>query len=358
MKRFICLLLILSFALGMFACGNAGTANNATEPSETKAAVQKDDGVLKILLFGHSLGNDSIWMLPDVFTNESPDTKIVLGFLYYSGCPVAKHVQYAEEKSAVYAYCEFDSQKDTYWRVALGSGEFRSLTRGDSLDAEIPGAGIGQTSYFAMQQHDWDIILTQGYPWEVTKVPDNGYDPDLSGNYQKLQQYMLDNDIDKETTPQFGWNMVWTFPDDDDLIRERDRQIMTQYFGTVDKYYTKTAEVVRDELMPKFNFDYVLPASTAYINALSGYKTTKEMYRDFAHASDFGRLMVAYLWYCGLTGTNIADCKFAPIDYNYMKDEMLFLMKQDVAISEEDKQTIIEVVGNALAKPYEITPKA
>lgn len=356
MKRIICFLLVIVIALGLVACGNS--TNTVTESTETKAAVQKDDGVLRILLFGHSLGNDSVWMLPEVFMNEAPDMKVVIGFLYYSGCPVATHVKYAEENSPVYAYGEFDSEKDTFWRVAKGDGTFRSITRTDSLDAEIPGSGIAQTSLFALQQHDWDIIVTQGYPWEVTKVPDHGYDPDLNGNYKKLQQYMLDNDIDKETTPKFGWNMVWTFPDDDDLIRDNDRQIMTQYFGSVDKYYTKTAEIVRDEMMPEFKFDYVMPASTVYINALSGYKTTKEMYRDFAHASDFGRIMIAYLWYCSITGTDISDCKIEPVGYEYVKDEMSYMTKTDWTLTDEERQTLIEVVGNAIAEPYKITPKA
>jgi hypothetical protein len=68
--------------------------------------------------------------------------------------------------------------------------------------------------------------------------------------------------------------------------------------------------------------------------------------------------MIAYLWYCTLTGTDIADCKFAPIDYRYQKDEVMYHLQQDLQITEEDKAVIIEVVGNAIAKPYEITPKA
>ena len=169
---------------------------------------------------------------------------------------------------------------------------------------------------------------------------------------------MLDNDIDKETTPKFGWNMVWTFPDDDELIRDNDRATMNANFEKVEDYYDVTAQIVRDELVPQLGLNYVFPSSTAYINALSGYKTTKEMYRDYAHASDFGRVMIAYLWYCNLTGTNIEDCEFAPINYQYQKEELQYMLKEDLVISDEDKAVIIEVVGNALKNPYEITPKA
>ena len=110
--------------------------------------------------------------------------------------------------------------------------------------------------------------------------------------------------------------------------------------------------------MPALNFDYVFPSSTAYINALSGYKTTKEMYRDYSHASEFGRAMIAYLWYCNLTGTDISDCDFEPINYQYRKDTTAYQNQEDMVLTAEEKQTIVEVVGSALAKPYEITPKA
>ena len=265
-------------------------------------------------------------------------------------------MEYAKQTAAVYGYLEFDSEKGDYWYKADAMGNMNLHQYGSSVSGADPASGISQTSLFAIQRQDWDVVVTQGYPWEVTKL--NGYDPDLIGNFNYLKQYVLDNDIDKETTPKFGWNMVWTFPDDDDLIRANDRQTMSINFAKVEDYYTKSAEIVRDEMMPALNLAYVMPASTAYINALSGYKTTGEMYRDYAHASDFGRIMIAYLWYCTLTGTDIEDCKFAPINYQYQKDEIQYYLKEDLAISEEDKAVIIEVVGNAIKNPYEITPKA
>ena len=360
MKRFFALLLAMACLLGLAACGNtaapAATTAAATEPQSTEPKVEKDDGVLRVLMIGHSLGNDAMWMQPSVFMNEAPDMKVVIGFLYYSGCQLKRHVEFAKEGKAVYGYLEFDSEKGDYWYKADAMGNMNPHQYGTSVSGENPNSGISQTSRFAIRRQDWDIVITQGYPWEVTKL--NGYDPDLIGNFNFMKQYVLDNDIDKETTPKFGWNMVWTFPDDDTLIRANDRQTMNANFAKVEDYYIKSAEIVRDELLPELKLDYVMPSSTAYINALSGYKTTGEMYRDYAHASDFGRIMIAYLWYCTLTGTDIKDCKFDPINYQYQKEEVQYLLKEDLVISEEDKAVIIEVVGNAIAKPYEITPKA
>ena len=356
-RRVIAIVLICVMMLGLVACGNTEPPADTTADT-TSPKAEKDDGVLRVLMIGHSLGNDAMWMQPSVFMNEAPDMKVVIGFLYYSGCKLSAHVEYAQQKAAVYGYLEFDSQQDTYWRIADSGGNMNPYRHGSSVSGASSSSGISQTSLFAIQRQDWDIVVTQGYPWEVAKVSNGSYDSNLVGNFKTLKQYVLDNDIDKETTPKFGWNMVWTFPDDDTLIRANDRQIMDTFFTNVEEYYDKTAQIVRDELMPELQLDYVIPSSTAYINALSGYKTTGEMYRDYAHASDFGRAMIAYLWYCSLTGTDIADCKLDPINYQYRKDELSYMMKENMVLTEEEKATIVEVVGNALKKPYEITPKA
>lgn len=361
MKRLFALLLATACLFGLVACGgNTETpAGTTAQPTETTAPkVEKDDGVLRVLMIGHSLGNDAMWMQPAVFRNEAPDMKVVIGFLYYSGCKLSAHVEYVQQTAPVYGYMEYDSEKGDYWYKADSMGNMNPHVYGSSVSGADPNSGISQTSLFAIKRQDWDIVVTQGYPWEVAKVKSTSYDPDLLGNFNKLKQFVLDNDIDKETTPKFGWNMVWTFPDDDELIRDNDRATMNANFEKVEDYYDVTAQIVRDELVPQLGLNYVFPSSTAYINALSGYKTTKEMYRDYAHASDFGRVMIAYLWYCNLTGTNIEDCEFAPINYQYQKEELQYMLKEDLVISDEDKAVIIEVVGNALKNPYEITPKA
>ena len=359
MKRIIALLLACLTLVGLLAaCGNSGAPAGTTTAATTEPKVEKDDGVMRVLMIGHSLGNDAMWMQPAVFQNENPDMKVVIGFLYYSGCKLSAHVEYAKQTAAVYGYLEYDPEKGDYWYKADSQGNMNPHLYGSGVSGASPTSGISQTSKFAVQRQDWDIVVTQGYPWEAAKVQSTAYDPDLIGNYNFIKQFVLDNDIDKETTPKFGWNMVWTMPDDDTLIRLNDRKIMDANFAKVEDYYDTTAKIVRDELVPQCGIDYVFPSSTAFINALSGYKTTGEMYRDYAHASDFGRVMIAYLWYCALTGTDIKDCKFAPINYQYQKEELQYLLKEDLVITEEDKAVIIEVVGNAIAKPYEITPKA
>ena len=114
MKRLFALLLAVACLFGLVACGgNTETPAGTTAATEPK--VEKDDGVLRVLMIGHSLGNDAMWMQPAVFQNENPDMKVVIGFLYYSGCKLSAHVEYAQQTAPVYGYLEYDSEKGDYW---------------------------------------------------------------------------------------------------------------------------------------------------------------------------------------------------------------------------------------------------
>ena len=60
---------------------------------EVEDAPYEDDGVLKVLLIGHSLGLDSGFFFPEVYKEET-GKDMVLGMLYHSGCPLYNHVNY------------------------------------------------------------------------------------------------------------------------------------------------------------------------------------------------------------------------------------------------------------------------
>lgn len=356
MKKIIALLLVTVLVAGVFAGCQTPAENTPTEPK-----IEKDDGVLKILLFGHSLGNDSVWMLPEVFANEAPDQKVVIGFLYYSGCWVSQHIVYAQDDMAVYGYCEYDSESDTYWRVAQTNGTFERLTHGSTLNGSEPSNGISQTSKFALQQHDWDIVMMQSYPWEAANISSGSQIANLAENIQILENYILENDIDKDTTPEFGWNMVWGFTPDTNIMRDFDQSTLNSHFPSTEGimkqaelWFSKMSSVMKDELMPKYNFAYLMPSAAAFFNAYTSYMEPVDLHRDYAHASDFSRVMIAYLWYCVLTDTAITDCKIEPINYEYVKDDISYKLKQDLELSESQRNVLIECVGNAIAKPYEI----
>ena len=60
--------------------------------------------MLKILIIGNSHSNDAFWHLSRVFADQMPEQEVVLGIMYYSGCPIDKHIQFHVEQQPVYDY--------------------------------------------------------------------------------------------------------------------------------------------------------------------------------------------------------------------------------------------------------------
>jgi hypothetical protein len=119
--------------------------------------------------------------------------------------------------------------------------------------------------------------------------------------------------------------------------------------------YNSGMKAVKEKILP-LNFDYILPTGTALQNAKSSVLTGRALYRDYAHANDYGRLIAGYTWFCALTGKDIHDCKLGPFHYEDMLDQAARLLKQPVELTQQQKDILVESVENALKTPYEMTP--
>ena len=159
MKRILAMIFALALCLSLCACGgeSAPEETTPTEPTEQKV---EDDGVMRILVIGHSLGMDAVYLLPNVATNEGL-TDLEIGLLYHSGCSTMMHAEYLAANAKQYAYFEFTSGQDTTWRRADCNGNFSAYTPGAGNDKYIEDGSIAQTMEFALQRRDWDIIVLQ-----------------------------------------------------------------------------------------------------------------------------------------------------------------------------------------------------
>ena len=100
----------------------------------------------------------------------------------------------------------------------------------------------------------------------------------------------------------------------------------------------------------------MFPNGTTIQNLKSTKLASNEIHRDYSHVTDFGRLAVAYTWYCTLTGTDIADCKIPPMNHRVLLDKLAYNTGKDMELTEEKRAILIEAVGNAVKNPYDITP--
>ena len=358
MKKYLALILALALCLGLCACG--GSAEDTT-PTEPEAPKVEDDGVTKILLICHSLGVDSIFMFPDVCRNEGMED-MVIGFLYHSGCLVAQHVNYARQGAAQYAYYEYDMSKQDEWLRADCNGNFAPCQAGAANDIYIEDGSIAQTLEFGIKRHDWDKVILQAGSGESAGRKTSTYyknEPgkELNDFIQELREYVLANDCEPGSVPTFSWNMVWSSPKDRSVRSDSmNLTLDTEYEGSEYIYYKAMSDTLKNAVEPAFEWEYVFPAGTTVQNLKSTKLASNEIHRDYAHVTDFGRLAVAYTWYCTLTGTAIEDCKIPPMNHKVLLDKLAYNTGKDMELTEEYRAILIEAVGNALKSPYDILP--
>ena len=330
MKRMIALLLAAVLLVGtMTACNNAPAETQPTETTYVQSAEEQE--VLRVLTIGNSHTNDTTWLLYEVFAKEMPEQKVMLGDLYYSGCTVAQHVMYAKGDLAEYEYYKNDSG---FWDVIKPS----------------------PLSY-ALEEQEWDIVMLHEMNNNV--VMDQTYTND---NLQTLIDYVKEK---TKGSPKFMWNLSWANP------------VAEEYFdasysvkvpgGWVGGYqersglnyttmFNQMVEKTQANTMKNENLVAMAPTGTAicYARNVMG-QTDLDLYRDYTHLSDFGRLIAAYVWYATLTGkTEITEVKVDEIPRELRQERFRDF---PLVITEDMKNVIIESVNFALANPWTVSPE-
>lgn len=315
----------------------------------------EDDGILKILMIGHSLGIDSAYFFPEVYKEET-GKDVVVGLLYRSGCPLYEHVVHLGNNAKKYAYYEFDTRKDIVWRRAKANGAFQTVAPDVANDTLINDGTIAVTMQFGIKQADWDLVVTQAGVWEVAGKGQSSSNATITANIQTLRNYVLNQDIEKRSKPEFAWNITWAPPSKESgLLTTSYSNNLTNYFnGDTTAMFNGIAKVVNEAVMPAGEWKYIFPSGTALHNAKTVMADTL-LYRDTVHASDFGRLMIAYTWLCRIEGTSIEDYDITSI-YSQLRrtpaDRNTWI---DYALTAAEKANLKKFVKAALETPYAIT---
>lgn len=329
MKKPISFLLALAIALSLCACGgNAGVTEPSTEPQLTEPA--EEAKVLKVLTLGHSLAVDCGHMLALVAAAEGYESMKV-GTLYYSGCPLSKHVQCLNDNSPEY-------------NLYISSTETPDQTPEITNDV---------TMQYALQYDYWDIIVMQGGVFEIAQ--DKTY---KTGNIQTIQNYVNEQKLNPLAI--FAWHMPWAPPLNNDLRDTYPNPESNSYYSGYIPYgnnrsvlYQTIVKCVTDNILTDETFKFMIPTGTAMENALSSYLEETDLHRDYVHATDLARVMNSYVWYCRLAGIEKLDeIKLDAIPVQFFKSTM---DAQDRVLTDMEKAIILESVNNALANPLQMT---
>lgn len=330
LKRILSLTLVFLLVLGMCACGSGEATETTAEPTveETTMDWTKLDS-LKVLVLGHSLMVDSGHMLALIAATEGMQN-FTLGTLYYSGCPIYRHVEFLTNNTP--AYTLYLSSTDTA--------------------NQPPEQMKDVTMEQALRFQDWDIIVMMGGTFELAKA-----ETFTDGKIQVIQDYVNRNKYKKDAI--FAWHMPWAFATEPELQAKYTaggNPYITGYKPFDNdrvKLYEAFAENVKNYIMPDETFKFLVPSGTAIENAMSSYLTEFDLLRDYGHANDLGRVISSYTWYCKLAGVEeLTELKFTTIPKTFFRS---IESPVDYELTEIEQKIIIESVNNALKNPLQIT---
>ena len=200
----------------------------------------------------------------------------------------------------------------------------------------------------------WDIIIMQGGVYE------NARDASMTnGNIQIIQDYVNQH----KTNPNavFAWHMVWAIPTDKTLqatYHDPSTSMFITYEnefeGSRTVLYNRITDKTEKYILSDSSFVYLIPSATALENALSSYLEETDLHRDYAHATDLGRVIAAYTWYCTFAGIDkLEEVKLDAIPKAFLKSTED--KTQDRVLTDMEKAIILESVNNALANPLQMT---
>ena len=349
MKRIISFLLTLL----LLASTIVGCSNNRQEQT---TPTQQEDESLNILMIGGSLGYDTMYVMPAIAQNEG--MKNVTFGLMYRSAGLDKLKPYTVNGIPSFAYFVYVVGEDQVWRQAMSNKNFIYAVPNKTNDKEIENGSMAISVEYVLQRMDWDVVIIMSSSSEITNVKGN---LDMA-NADAIMEYVKKHDADPSTTPEFGWHMVWSVPEDSTLWNDDRRSFMETYYNSdAMAMYADNMKNTQQIVVPALEgkVKYFFPCATALMNAKSSTLVEdKDVHRDYIHGTDYGRLIAAYTWYCVLTGTNIRDCKFGPIPNGIVRDNVIRNSGEDYVLTEEQKQVLIEAVENAIQNPYELTQSA
>ena len=267
-----------------------------------KAYEQNETGTLKVLVLGNSHGLDATNLLYEVFYQERlagrHDQDVLIAALYYSGCSVNQHYDFLQNNQKVYTYHKNSGTKaDRSWTV------------------------VEATCLDALRDEQWDVILMQ--QMNTTAADERYY---KAQHWKYVADYLQNN---QDNLPTLGFHVTWANPDDyalylnddapyrigskPDVWREKHETLWAGADGKYDQdvMYAEIMRLTQKYLVDStdwlgndyFDERYIMGSATAvhYAQNIRG-RDHEDIYRDYTHMNDYGRLICAYQWYAQLMG--------------------------------------------------------
>ena len=281
---------------------------------------------MKIFTIGNSHSYDATQLLYEVFKAQSPEQDIVIGTMYYNGCTIEKHVKFATNNEPVYEY-------------SVNSTGTWERTKGVTLEDGI-------------RAQDWDIVVIQ-----EAGASDEG-------RFQNNNRQILVDYVNQHLSHPhvFMWNLDIVPPNDRAFYApDYDPQPPANFWERIQQRYNgdpvtalrRSQQNVIKYILPDTTYTNYFPTGTAvmYAHLVDGWAQT-ELYRDYVHVTDLGRLIASYMWYAQLTGKPLTEVKLDTIEASMRHRRAIKL--GDMEVTPRMKQTIIDSANFSLANPWTV----
>lgn len=278
---------------------NETSAETTTEKKEENKVSPTNDPPksLKILAIGNSFSTDAMQYLYQIAKSAGVET-VVLGNLYYGGCSLQQHVEFAFANSTSYKY-----YKNT-------AGTWSSTDNYKMEDA--------------IKDENWDYITLQ----QTSKTSG------LQSSYGTTLTQLVDYVRSKNTTAKLVWHMTWAYQQDST------HSSFPNYDNDQAKMYNMIVDCVKNCIEAETRFELVIPSGTAIQNARTSF-LGDTLTRDGYHLDyNIGRYIAGLTYYAAITGSSINEIKYNP---------------STATVSNDMMAAAKEAVNNAIAKPYEVT---
>lgn len=305
----------------------------------TKAVVESnvDDGVFRVLMIGQSHAQDTVWLLEKVLSAHMPDQEFLVVDMYES-INIAQHIKNIKANAAVYDYCE---------------GKDGVVTVTNDVTVE-----------YALEKYQWDLIAFNEATWPQTETTSF-----TNGNIQWLTDYIAAHAIPGY---KLAYNATWAQPVSAEVYAKNRRQppegfrenFLKKFDGDRLAHFDRICNNIKTYVETDEDYDIVFHSGTAIqyasetLGVAEGDPTRKmDLYRDYTHLSDFGRLIVAYQWYAQIFGLEA----LTEVKVDMIADHLRATTREqafgDLEITDVHKQIIIDSVNYALKNPNVAPPQ-
>ena len=346
MLKRLCILVLTLVLIGSvaFVCynhgGNSLSGQNNTfiqpsttitkAPTKTNQPIVQPDKEQNILIIGNSHSVDAFWLLYQAYMDQYPDTELCIGILHYGGACIDEHVDFANNKDEVIRYYKKNSDA---WEIQYNV-----------------------TTEYVLTDRPWNIVLMQPAKEDLADETLN-----------KDGRYALAEIIDTYVTVphKIMWHISWPSPNDEtffspDYVRQppegyKDKLTRLYGFDPVNQF-DNMLQKTKDNVLNDTLYDQSVCSGSAIMHAMSvqGFSQL-ELWRDYTHLSDYGRLMVGYALVAQFTGNPIQEVNIdrIPIGWRHKQNKSQGVQQ----LTEAMKNGIINAANYSLENPWQMPEK-